>query len=39
MSFEKFFTDRHCPSMGLVEKERESVMQEEYTLLPLGPKG
>ena len=42
MSFEKFFPDRHCTSLGPAEKERESVMlhlkQEEYTPAPLGPK-
>ena len=43
MSFEKFFPDRHCTSLGPAEKERESVMlhlkQEEYTPAPLGSKG
>ena len=43
MSFEKFFPDRRCTSMGPSEKERESVMfhlkQEEYTPAPLGSKG
>ena len=42
MSFEKFFPDRHCKSMGSAEKEKELVMlhlkQEEYTAAPLGPK-